>query len=83
MPHSKSLKNNIEKLNWPPQSPDMNPIENLCAIIKRQRQKKYRVPLTKDALIEQIFDIWDSIEPQLLDKLADSAINRLEAVLKV
>src|SRR5689334_19726963 len=34
-------RNKILTLDWPPQSPDMNPIENLWAIIKARRQKKF------------------------------------------
>ncbi len=45
----------IEVLPWPPQFPDMNPMENLWANIKRRRQKKYGLPKTKAELIEQIF----------------------------
>jgi transposase len=56
----------IDVLPWPPQSPDMNPIENLWAIIKKRRQKKYGLPKTKNDLIEQIFDIWDNIEVALV-----------------
>ena len=76
-------ENNIETLRWPPQSPDMNPIENFCAIIKAKRQKKYGVPTTKNALIEQIFDIWDNIEPEIVENLANSANKRVNLVLKL
>jgi len=76
-------ENNIETLRWPPQSPDMNPIENLWAIIKAKRQKKYGVPTTKNALIEQIFDIWDNIEPEIVANLANSANKRVNLVLKL
>jgi transposase len=49
--------NEVETLSWLPQSPDLNPIENLWSIIKAKRQKKYRLLRTKKELIEQIFDI--------------------------
>ena len=75
-------ENNVETLDWPPQSPDMNPIENLWSIIKRRRQKKFGMPATRIALIDQIFDIWDNIEPEVIDNLAQSANRRIEAVLK-
>ena len=64
-----------------PQSPDLNPIENLWAIIKSRRQKKYGVPATKEDIITQVFDIWTSIELELLETLADSAINRFKACI--
>jgi len=76
-------ENNIETLNWPPQSPDMNPIENLWAIIKAKRQKKYGVPNTKQDLIDQIFDIWSNIDPKIVENLANSANFRISEVLKL
>lgn len=76
-------ENNIETLPWPPQSPDMNPIENLWAIIKARRQKKHGVPRTKEELIDQIFEIWNDIEPGLIQNLANSANKRVNEVLKL
>ena len=76
-------QNNIETLNWPPQSPDMNPIENLWAIIKAKRQKKYGVPNTKLDLIDQIFDIWSNIDTTIVQNLANSANSRINEVLKL
>ena len=61
----------------------MNPIENLWAIIKRRRQKKFGVPKTKTDLIDQIFEIWDNIEQEVVDKLADSANTRINVVLNL
>lgn len=75
-------QNNVQRLCWPPQSPDMNPIENLWAIIKSRRQKKFGIPNTKKDLIEQIFEIWDAIEPELIEKLANSANKRIMEVYK-
>lgn len=72
----------LETMSWPPQSPDMNPIENLWAIIKARRKKKYGVPTNKSSLIDQIFDIWDSVTPELCRTLADSATSRLEMCIK-
>ena len=73
--------NQVRTMKWPAQSPDMNPIENLWAILKRKRQEKFGVPKTKSELIDQIFEIWDSFEVELLHKLADSIDNRLKLVV--
>jgi transposase len=76
-------ENNIMTLDWPAQSPDMNPIENLWAIIKHRRQQKFGVPKSKNDLIEQIFNIWENIEEELVSKLADSANKRVSEVLRL
>ena len=48
----------VRTLKWPAQSPDLNPIENLWAILKQRRQQKYGIPMSRDELIEQMQDIW-------------------------
>lgn len=76
-------RNRISTLDWPPQSPDMNPIENLWAIIKARRQKKFGIPKTKMELIDQVFEIWQEIDENLLDSLSDSIENRLKEVIRL
>ena len=73
----------IPTLDWPPQSPDMNPIENLWAIIKARRQKKFGIPKSKIELVEQVFEIWEEIDGELLDSLSDSIENRLREVIRL
>jgi hypothetical protein len=70
-------------LDWPPQSPDLNPIENLWAIVKAKRFKKFGIPRSRIELIEQIFEIWEAIDQELLDTLVDSIENRLREVVRL
>jgi hypothetical protein len=76
-------QNNVPTLDWPAQSPDLNPIENLWSIIKRRRQKKFGIPHTKVELVEQIFHIWEGIDGELLDTLSESITNRLREVVRL
>lgn len=74
--------NGVETIDWPPQSPDLNPIENLWAIVKSRRAKKFGVPTNRNDLIEQIFEIWDGLEPELITNLIESIPNRLKLCSK-
>jgi transposase len=75
--------NKVNVMSWPAQSPDLNPIENLWAIIKARRQKQFGVPKNKMELIEQTLGIWEEITETERIKLADSAIKRVREVLKL
>ena len=71
---------NIQTLEWPGNSPDMNPIEHLWAIVK-QRIYKYR-PTTKSSLIAAIIKVWfHEIENDTCKKLIDSMPRRIQAVI--
>jgi len=72
----------ITIMDWPAQSPDLNPIENLWSIIKQRRAKKFGMPTTKNELIEQIFEIWDNIDAELKNKLAESVPKRLIKIIE-
>lgn len=70
-------ENGIERLVWPPQSPDINPIENLWAIIKARLKKQGRIPKNRNELIDQVFAIWNDIDLEILENLSDSIFNRM------
>jgi transposase len=72
----------ITVMDWPAQSPDLNPIENLWSIIKQRRAKKFGMPTTKNELIQQIFQIWENIDAEIKKKLAESVPKRLKELIE-
>lgn len=66
-------------VNETPQSPDMNPIENLWAILDKRVQ--HRKPRNREELLECLTDAWNNIPVDMLRTLARSMPNRLRAVI--
>jgi transposase len=75
-------KKKIKTLDWPPQSPDLNPIENLWAYIKLIHKKKFARPTSKAMLVDQIFQIWDALEVDKITNFTQSIENRLKECVR-
>lgn len=60
----------LPEVLWSPNSPDCNPIENLCAYVKEFVAK--RQPKSMPALKQAIIDAWDDIPDSMLDSLWQS-----------
>ena len=75
------MDNSVPVMEWPSQSPDLNPIENLWSILE-QRSKKRRVN-TKEGFIAELRKEWNELYEDLLFTLSDSIPRRIEAVLAV
>lgn len=66
--------------DWPPQSPDLNPIENLWDYIDR-KIREYPIKNRND-LWEAVQKVWHSIDKQILEKLVLNIPDRLNSVIK-
>ncbi len=70
----------VTVLDWPANSPDLNPIENLWGIVKRKMRDTR--PNNADELKATVKETWASIPPQQCHKLITSMPHRIEAVIK-
>lgn len=79
---TKSWFNNhgITVLDWPANSPDLNPIENLWGIAKRKLNGKR--PNNKEELKAAIEACWSSITPEICHKMVASMPRRIKAVIR-
>jgi hypothetical protein len=79
----------IEFIDWPPHSPDLNPIEHVWRALKAKLIEKH--PETRDLqdnkvdrakLVEWLQEAWRAIDQVLIRKLIDSIPRRILAVIR-
>ncbi len=77
-------ENEFTLLKWPPQSPDLNPIEHLWDVVEREIRIMYlNVKLTNlQQLRDAIMSIWTKISEECFQHLVESMPRRIKAVLK-
>ena len=79
----------FQTMEWPPHSPDMNPIEHLWAVLKKELHRRFPdtkdlpggPPAVKRALAEQLVLVWADIGAEVMERLVASMPRRVEALL--
>lgn len=74
--------NQIEVLDWPAQSPDLNPIEHLWWYLKKRLNEYETEPSGILELWERVQVEWDAIPAQVCIELIESMPRRVYEVLK-
>lgn len=70
----------VKKLNWPANSPDLNPIENVWKIVKDLLRHHGR-PRNKEEMVQTIQSVWDTIPLEQLHTFIGSMPDRMQAVI--
>ncbi|KAK4515261.1 uncharacterized protein ATC70_002871 [Mucor velutinosus] len=74
---------NLDKImDWPPQSPNLNPIEHVWHLLKLRLNKYPSRPSTKEELERRINIQWYKITEKECQKYIDSMPARIKAVIK-
>ncbi|KAK4329006.1 hypothetical protein Pmani_000607 [Petrolisthes manimaculis] len=71
--------NNIPVLDWPGNSPDLNPIENAWNKMKNTIAKK--LPTNINELKQALTKLWGDMDLSYFTNLATSMPNRIEMVI--
>lgn len=69
----------VQVMEWPSQSPDLNPIENLWSIL--DSNIKDRKPKNADELFEVLEAEWKELDKDILESLIGSMKRRCQAVI--
>lgn len=70
----------MKTLEWPPQSPDLNPIENLWAILDNRVEKTSVT--NKQTYFAALEKAWNDLDPQHLKNLVESMPKRLQMIIE-
>lgn len=76
------IDSGVPVLEWPPQSPDLNPIEHLWKYVKDDISANGFRAKNKQNLIDRVIYTWNRIAPAMCENLVKSMPSRISAVLK-
>ncbi|KAJ0129920.1 Uncharacterized protein HZ326_26973 [Fusarium oxysporum f. sp. albedinis] len=78
----------VELMAWSPYSPDLNPIENLWALLKAEIYRSHPelthaedTVATEHALVLAAMEAWDNLEERVLKNLCETMPNHVDAVI--
>jgi transposase len=71
----------IHPVNWPPFSPDLNPIEYVWKWMKDWIERNAPLNVSRDALRQAVKDAWDAVPEDFLLKLIKSMPERMQRVV--
>lgn len=69
----------IEVINWPPKSPDLNLIEAVWSQLKYKLKRVYK---DYEELVEDVYNAWESIPVEFIQNLYNSMNRRILAVIE-
>jgi hypothetical protein len=75
-------KKRVDKLEWPPNSPDMNIIEHAWEYLERRVRSRTPLPRKLGDLWEALVEEWGNIEDDYITKLYESMPDRIQALLE-
>lgn len=73
-------QNKVNVLEWPAQSPDLNPIEHLWGILKKKISTRKITSITHLKAVIQ--EEWENLNPLICKRLVDSLPRRIAEVIK-
>ena len=71
----------METLEWPPNSPDLNPIENIWSYMKDIIARDYAQVSSVEEMKRIVRHMWEQFKDGEWDKLLESMPHRMEAVI--
>lgn len=72
----------IERMDWPPYSPDMNPIEHVWDMLHRAIQRRPNVPSTIPELREAAIEEWQNLPQEDINHLILRMPVRVQALIR-
>ena len=72
-------QNNVQVLDWPSYSPDLNPIEHLWDALDRRVRKRVNVQNNLAQLQLALIQEWNNIPQRTIDNLVGSMVRRVRA----
>lgn len=72
----------VQELDWPAQSPDINPIEHMWDELERRLRARPQRPTTKSELFAVLQEEWNSIPASTYRKLVESLPRRVEDIIQ-